>query len=70
MMGGSYKLDEPLPSTSRGREKVIVLFPEQEDFTEQEWLRGALSSGTFDFLNDPAEDIYTSQNGKPSVSSR
>jgi hypothetical protein len=35
-----------------------VLFKDEE-IDEKEWLNFANESGTFDFLNHPAEDIYT-----------
>ena len=33
--------------------------------SEAEWLRAAASSPAFDFLNDPAEDVYSPTDGKP-----
>ena len=38
---------------------------EDSDLSEQEWLRGAAHSPAFEFLKDPAEDIYTPSDGKP-----
>ena len=35
--------------------------------TESEWLRLAASSAAYDDLHDPAEDIYTLEDGKPFV---
>jgi hypothetical protein len=61
----SLELDEDLPVGSMSRVRVIILFPETDDLTEQEWLRAAASNPVFDFLKDPAEDIYTLEDGEP-----
>ncbi len=45
--------------------RIIVLFPESEDFGENEWQQAASKNKAFDFLNDPDEDIYTLADGKP-----
>mgnify|MGYP000681002912 CR=1 FL=1 len=63
--GGHLLLDEPLPPASKGRVKVILLFPDKDDISENEWLRGAITSGTFDFLGDAAEEVYLPTDGKP-----
>lgn len=57
-------LDEPLPVAGPTRVRVIILFPE-EDIDEKEWLYAAASNPAFDFLKEPEEDIYTSEDGKP-----
>ena len=38
--------------------------------TEEEWLRFAMSSGAFDDLANPREDIYTLEDGEPFVAER
>ncbi len=62
----------PLPASASVR--VIVLAPDDEDAPgdgldnepdERAWLRAAAAGGAFDFLNDPAEDIYAPTDGKP-----
>jgi len=58
-------LDEPLPVVGPTRVRVIVLLPEQADIDEKEWLRAGSSGSAFDFLKDPAEDIYTRSDGRP-----
>lgn len=58
-------LDEPLPIVGPSRVRVILLFPEEADIDEREWLRAAATNPAFDFLKDPAEDIYTLADGKP-----
>ena len=46
--------------------RVIILLPEDET-TEKEWLHAAATDPAFDFLKDPAEDIYTLADGRPFV---
>ena len=58
-------LDEPLPSLTPCRVRVIILIPEEKDIEEHEWLQAATHNPAFDFLNDPEEDLYTLSDGKP-----
>ena len=60
-------LDEDLPSNAPSRVRVIVLFDEESDLNEKDWLQAASKNDVFDFLNDEAEDIYTLADGKPSA---
>lgn len=58
-------LDRPLPVGAHGRVRLLVLFdeaaPANQD--EAEWLAAAAASSTFAFLHDPAEDIYSREDG-------
>jgi uncharacterized protein (DUF433 family) len=38
-----------------------------EEIPETEWLAAASSSGAFDFLTDPREDVYSVEDGRPFV---
>lgn len=58
-------LDQRLPVQGPRRVRVIVLFPAESEVSEAEWLRSAARNPAFADLNDPAEDIYTLQDGKP-----
>jgi hypothetical protein len=58
-------LDEQLPDNAPSRVRVIVLFDENADFNEKEWLQAASKNDAFDFLNNESEDIYTLEDGKP-----
>lgn len=40
---------------------------QDEEIPETEWLAAASSSGAFDFLADPREDIYSPEDGRPFV---
>ena len=63
---GHLKIDIPLKITNK-KVKVIVLFPEDDGFEDEEWLHGVSSSPSFDFLKEDAEDIYSILDGKPVV---
>lgn len=58
-------LDEALPVAGPTKVRVIILLPEEEDIDEKEWLYAAASNPAFDFLKEPEEDIYTSEDGRP-----
>lgn len=58
-------LDEDLPVNGPSAVRVIILLPDEADIDEREWLRAAATNPAFDFLDDPAEDIYTLDDGKP-----
>ena len=58
-------LDEDLPSNAPSRVRVIVLFDEDTDISEKEWMKSASGNEVFEFLNDEDEDIYTLEDGKP-----
>lgn len=57
-------LDKDLPVSKSEKVRIIVLLSD-DDFTGQEWLRTITNNPAFDFLKDPAEDIYTLEDGKP-----
>lgn len=58
-------LDEPLSIVGPTKARVIILLPEEADIHEKEWLRSTSANPVFDFLEEPAEDIYTLEDGKP-----
>ncbi len=59
------QLDSVLPIIGPKRVKILVLFPAEDDWTEEEWLYAAARNPAFDFLADPAEDLYSLDDGKP-----
>ncbi len=59
------QLDRSLPIIGPKRVRLIILSPADDDWNEAEWLQAAAQNSAFDFLNDPAEDIYTLDDGKP-----
>ena len=58
-------LDDELPHNAPSRVRVIVLYDENTDINDKEWMQAASKNETFDFLNDEAEDIYSLKDGKP-----
>ena len=62
---GRITIDEMFSVNVPTSVRVIVLFPETEDLSENEWLQAAAKNQAFDFLNKPDEDIYTLADGKP-----
>jgi hypothetical protein len=58
-------VEESLPDAPPGRVRVLVLIPETDEPSEAEWLRAMATNPAFDFLNDPAEDMYSLADGKP-----
>jgi len=59
------QLDAPLPITGPQHVHVIVLVDRGEEFSETERLCSAVRSPAFADLADPAEDIYTLDDGEP-----
>ena len=58
-------LDDDLPIKGPRKVRVIILLPEEEDIDESEWLQAASGNPSFAFLEDPEEDIYSINDGKP-----
>ena len=58
-------LDGPLSIAGPTRVRVIILLPEDSDISETEQLQAAAANPTFDFLNDPEEEVYTLSDGEP-----
>ncbi len=59
------RIDTALPGTDPGPVRILVLIPETDEIDEGAWLRAISRNPVFDFLNDPAEDIYSPADGKP-----
>lgn len=60
---GQLKLDKPIQFKADNKVKVIVFF-EEEEITEKEWLKTLEKNDAFDFLKDDSEDIYSMKDGK------
>jgi len=61
--GHQLVLDEELPSNAPSRVRVIVLYDENPDVIEDDWLQAASKNTVFDLLKDEGEDLYTSDDG-------
>ena len=59
------RLDEPLSIVGPSRVRVIILVPEAGEISESDWAKAAARSPSFEFLDDPKEDVYTLNDGKP-----
>lgn len=62
--GRLVRLDEPLPAGVSGRVRLLIVLDE-DDPSEQDWMRAATAGGGLDFLKAPEEDIDTLEDGKP-----
>lgn len=57
----SYKLNK-----SNSKVRVLILFEEINESDEEKlWIDSISKNSAFDFLNDPAEDIYSIKDGEP-----
>ena len=65
---------EPLAGFEVGEVQIVVIrvkndAPEEEmdlsEISEAQWRRAMSRNPVFDFLKDPAEDIYTWEDGEP-----
>lgn len=54
----------PVPIGQRVR-LVIIWSDHEDEVGEAEWMAAAARNPLFDFLADPAEDIYTLNDGEP-----
>jgi hypothetical protein len=72
---GRLALDEPLRAIRPGRVRLIVLAPPgptrrgqadagEPEPDEMQWLAAAATNPAFAALSDPAEDVYTAQDGR------
>jgi hypothetical protein len=63
---GNLKLDIPLERKNR-QVKILILFKEDDELLDDEnlWLYSNSNNPSFDFLNEPAEDIYSLNDGEP-----
>lgn len=52
---------------SNRRVKILIMVDDNEKSADEEalWMQSIASNPAFDFLNDPAEDIYSITDGEP-----
>ena len=62
---GNLKLDIPLKSKNR-QVKILILFREEDEMLDDEnlWLYSNSNNPSFDFLNEPEEDVYSLNDGE------
>lgn len=63
---GHLKVDIPL-NVKNHNVRLLILMNENEDIVDDEklWLYSVKNNPSFDFLNDPEEDVYSINDGKP-----
>ena len=63
---GSLKLDILLKKKNK-QVKILILFKEEDEILDDEnlWLYANSNNPSFDFLNEPEEDIYSLNDGEP-----
>ena len=57
--------EEPLTEIPSGKVRVFLMFENENEISEKEWLASAMRNPAFDFLRDEREDIYTLLDGRP-----
>ena len=57
-------INKELPVDGPKKVKVIVLVEDDYSRKEADFLRAAQAGGSFNFWNDPEEDIYTAEDGQ------
>ena len=63
-------VEEALPIDGPSKVRVLVLVPEDGEMDERSWMQYAAANPAFDFLKDPAENVYSTSDGKPFHDSR
>lgn len=61
--GRHLHLDRDLPISGPTRVRVILLYPLDDDWQEQDWLRAGANNPVFQYLRDTSEDVYTLNDG-------
>ncbi len=67
---GHLYLDNDLVGIGPSRVRVVILVTEGLSTDDEEWMRAAATSPAFEFLADPAEDVYSLADGQPFVDAR
>jgi uncharacterized alpha/beta hydrolase family protein len=63
---GLLKFNYNLKKSNR-RVKILIMVDDNKKTSDEEalWMQSIVTNPAFDFLNDPAEDIYTITDGEP-----
>jgi hypothetical protein len=63
---GHLKIDYKLNQSERNVRVLILLEDDQYELEEEKlWMNSISNNPSFDFLNEPAEDIYSPKDGEP-----
>lgn len=60
---GKLHVDQPL--SFRNKKVKLIILAQEDDITDEEWMKFLSTNPSFDFLKDESEDIYTIHDGKP-----
>ncbi len=52
---------------SNSRVRILILLDDEKNIDDEEmlWMQSIVTNSAFDFLDDPAEDIYSITDGEP-----
>ena len=62
---GILKLDKPIAISKKQKVKVIILYGDDDEIDEKDWLTSFAKNPSFSFLKSKKEDIYSLSDGKP-----
>jgi hypothetical protein len=65
---GMLHIDHPL--SFKNKKVKLIILTQEDDISDEEWMKFLATNPAFDFLKDEAEDIYTIHDGKPYNSER
>ena len=65
---GILHVDQPL--SFKNKKVKLIILAQEDDITDEEWMKFLSTNPAFDFLKNEAEDIYTIHDGKPYNSER
>jgi hypothetical protein len=62
---GLLRLDKPIAIHKKQRVKIIILYGDEDEIDEKEWIASLSGNPAFAFLKNKKEDIYSLSDGKP-----
>lgn len=62
---GTLIIEHPLKLPNVNVRVLILIDDEDEERGEMQWVKALSKNPSFDFLNDPDENIHTLKDGKP-----
>ena len=62
---GHLRINYPLNKKNSKVRVIILLIEDNESEEEKLWMQSISNNPSFDFLKEPEEDIYSSDDGEP-----
>ena len=62
---GHLKINVPLQKNNQEVRLIILLYEDDEETEANNWLQFNSQNPSFDFLNEPEEDVYSVNDGEP-----